>query len=285
MKKILFMCLISVVLFDLHESSMAVADNAVFSKEMLSRNQLEEQGISLAEAGKYHEAELAFKMAPSPQLIEAEDQKGFAKAWLIRVLKIQGRYEEALNEGLWFVEQSEFNSRKYGFKNADAELQIKEILALKKYQETGDSSEVNNYLKEYMNEKRKLLPPTFEWGLGSVECSTIIRLYHSIGDLDAGVRFSESMIAHLYQNIDADGASVNPVQTSREALDLSAHHKKDKNDSLSRFYELLSDFLRIREGFESDKAEGFTGCAGKIPGEECVGNAMRALIKSEYLPW
>ena len=61
--------------------------------------------------------------------------------------------------------------------------------------------------------------------------------------------------------------------------------KAEERGKYWRDYKKLYEYLKVREAFEKDKAEGFKGCVGAKPGEACMGRATKTLIQSDYFPW
>ena len=90
--------------------------------------------------------------------------------------------------------------------------------------------------------------------------SNILRLRDTIGDYDAGIKFVDECINYF----------------KKADIEKSGVYKPGRVDN---------EFVKIREAFEQDKAEGKKGCVGKKPGEVCMGRATKAIIQSDYFPW
>lgn len=214
--------------------------------ELYARHQIERAGDRLVEQGHFEEAIKKYREALDPKYIKYEDDKGAAISRITRVLILLERYDEALREWQWFLDQSAKNAARLGRpNNGEAELKAQEIRALKEYKESENAETIYDYLELYKQRKSKLVPPSFEWGAGSTEASTTLRLYDTIGDYDAGIKFIDETLAYF-----RTGKAGDP--------------KPGRVDV---------EYMKVREAFEKDKAEGTKG------------RATQALIQSDYFPW
>ncbi len=219
--------------------------NANFS-ELYGRHQIEKMGDQLVEQGRYEDALEKYHEVLSPKYIKYEHDKATVISRITKTLMLLQRYDEALQEWQWFIDQSEKNAARLGRpNNGEAELKAKEILALKAYKESGNPQSVYDYLKFYKQKKSRSLPPSFEWGASPTEVSTILRLYDTVGDCDAGIALIDEVLAFF-----RTGKAGDP--------------KLGKVDH---------EYMKIREAFKKDKAEG------------AKGRATKALIQSDYFPW
>ncbi|MFA6601046.1 MAG: hypothetical protein WCU74_08560 [Candidatus Omnitrophota bacterium] len=261
--------------------------DAFINDQLYKRHQLQQQGSQLAKKGRYKEAIEKFREALDPKYIQDEDDKAFSLGKITQILVLLEEYDQALKEYEWFVEQSEKNSMRQGVKNnGKARLRAEEIKALKAYQETGDSAPIQEYIKRYQERNAKSLPPDFQWGVGSVEVSTVLRLYDTIGDYDAGVKYVDEIMGFLQQRKKSrkeDYKIYERIKTADEAKRCADDNKpaKDRHPEW-RACKIIFAYLSVREGFEHDKQYGRLDCKGE---SVCLGSATKALIDSDYFPW
>ncbi|MSR77657.1 MAG: hypothetical protein EXS63_05465 [Candidatus Omnitrophica bacterium] len=205
------------------------------------QHQLQQEGQKLVKNGFYEEAISRFREALSPRYIKFEDDKGFAKYSITHVLILQGKYDAALKEYQWFLDQNK--------KNNKAIVHAREIQALKEYQSTQDPQTILNYIDLLKNEYADSLPPQgYDSGIGVGQIATILRLYDTIGDQDAGIRYIDEIMEYFKQNDIRRKGSYQPGNADQA-------------------------YLKLREAFEKDKAV------------HTKGGATKALIQSDYFPW
>jgi hypothetical protein len=246
--------------------------------ELYARHQIEEMGDRLVEEGRYEEALAKYQEALDPKYIKNEDDKGSPIGRITRVLILLERYDEALQEWQWYLNQSEKNAaRRDETNNGEAELKAQEIKALKEYKKNGNPKWVYDYLAIYKQKKYKSFPPSFEWGSGPTETSTALRLYDTIGDHDAGILLIDEVLSFLKKHQAQFGdntALYDSIKTSEEATKCSELDKKMKRRNPDwRTCNIIREHLLIREAFEKDKVDSTKG------------RATKALIQSDYFPW
>ena len=252
-------------------------DNGI--KNIFSRNAIQEEGRQLTKRGDFQEALTKYQEAIQPQYINDEYEKGTAIAMMRSIYLVLQDYDAALKCIEWAFKNS------LDGKPTVYAMEIKnEIEALKNYQRTGDPQSVLNHMKQFFVDHKADLPPQ---GHDESSVSTLIRLYNTIGEHDAGIKFIDDFLDWSYNKPNTEFENFNKPKTSSEALKIGKWNELSvKNrDPTWRAYKYVGQLLMVREGFERDKAEGFKGCAGKKPGEVCVGHATKAIIQSDYFPW
>ena len=237
-----------------------------FDKAVVESVRLVHQAKSLEEQGRYEEALKKYHDALAHELNKYRWEEASARGGIVKVYINMKRYDDALNAMDWFLEEN---------KNPKAALErIKEIKELKKYQKTNDPQGVHEYIKFYRKEYEHFLPPK-NWFAGSdIYISTILRLYDTIGDHDAGIKFIDEILDWTHQT-DNDfkhlKGRINDSQQASECIGLDKPVKERNPDW--RACKWLREYLLVREAFEKDKAEGTKG------------RATQALIQSDYFPW
>jgi len=148
---------------------------------------------------------------------------------------LTGKYQEALNE---------INNSSLEF-NPDFKLELEALLQA---QETKSNESIYKYIDSLKEKYKDSLPPVAYNTFSSIPISTILRLYDTIGDSDGGIAYIDMCIDFFKQQ------------------DIKKYGKYKPGNA-------DEEFLKVREAFEKDKAEGKKG------------RATRALIQSDYFPW
>ena len=211
------------------------------------------EGKALEEEGRYEEALAKYQQALQPRYCKFRTDEISARG-SIRDLYIKwGKYEEARQATNWFTKGKK--ELKIATKEA-----VWEVDALIDYQKTGNPQKIIQHIEHLKKQYVASLPPNPWTGYTPIVVTKILYLYNLMGDHDDGIKFiDECMEFFKQQDIKKYGV-----------------YKPGHADE---------EYLKIREGFEQDKAESFKGCAGKKPGEVCMGRATKALIESDYFPW
>lgn len=217
-----------------------------FSK-VYSRVQLQKEGQRFAKQFKFKKALESYQKSLDPALRNFEWQQGPAWGGIKRVYTHLGSYDKALQALTWHLK---VNPKQF-------EHEQRELTALKKYREFGDPSSVYEHI-DYM--KRRFPTAYPPQNAASNYTGLILHLYGVIGDPDAGIEFIDECLSY-FKKID---------------IEKYGEYQPGRADAA---------YLKVREAFERDKAEGFKGCAGVPAGEVCMGHATRALIQSDYFPW
>jgi len=238
-----------------------------FNPKTVKRHQLEIEARNLAKAGFYDNAIAKFREALSPEYIEFEFEKGMATGSIVHILIFQEKYDEAFEEWKWFIEQNK--------KNNEAQITAEEIISLKKFKETRNPEYVRSFIELYRQNKYKLLPPSFEWGPGPAEVSTVLRLYDTIGDPASGIGLIDEVLVWAYENEKAlEPLRNHRIDNASDAIKCAAKDKPvEERDPTWRGCSWLAEYLLVREAFEKDDVEG------------AKGRATKALIQSDYFPW
>jgi len=250
------------------------------TKKIIEQERLLEEGRHLTEQGYYDEAIMKYQEAMSPELLLHDYDIEPPIFLMSKAQKFQGKYEEALRN------INEVLKKHPNVQEGNWHEQRLELEALIKARDTKSDEPVYEYI-DYLKEKyKKQLPPQgYLAGLSDIIITTIIRLYDHIGAYDKGINFVDEIVDQSYSK----NKSLERAQTAKEALQKSSLGGKNQGR-----YKNLAEYLRIREAFEQDKAEGFKGCRDAKPQPQggadkpasiCMGRATKALIKSDYFPW
>lgn len=127
-----------------------------------------------------------------------------------------------------------------------------------------------------MREKHKNeFPPLgYDSGSGVYQIATILRLYDTIGDHDAGIKFIDEILTFLRGRKKDRGEAYDlydRIKTVEQATSCMKVGPKDNPDWHG--CKFLKEYFLVREAFEKDKAESTKG------------RATKALIQSDYFPW
>lgn len=222
-------------------SGTAIAKNNSLEKIGI-QNEFENTGRQYFIEGKYNEAEAAFVEADNPKYWIYEGQpNAVARYWLRGVYVVTGKYEKAienLEELLKILPNEEsFLEEK------------KQYDVLIKYHNDKNIVPVLKYIEQFKKKNSNFLPPVNYNPIASIGIvSTILRLYDTIGDHDAGIAFIDECLKYFKE----------------QDIKKYGEYKPGKADE---------EYLKVREAFEQDKAQGTKG------------RATKALIQSDYFPW
>lgn len=220
------------------------------TRKILRRVALRDEGRALERKGLFEEAIAKYKEAMHPSLLNRESDAFVSKGALIDVYAKIRKYELALELA---EERLRWKPESPHFQDSQRELE-----ALIKARDTGSNEPIYEHIAYLRKKWKKFLPPKTS---DSIQASTIIRLYDYIGDYDAGIAFVDGALAYI------------------ESYD------RKKFGGLRSFNSAHKAYLKVKEAFERDKAEGRESCTAAKPGEVCMGRATKALIQSDYFPW
>jgi len=251
------------------------------SSKLRGSRQLELEGKRLLRQGLYVEAEKILKEADDPRFWLYENApNGVARFWLRAAYFAQSKYQDAL---------AVIDSNLSVVPDLKGTLNEKKIYeAMIDYQNTGRPDSVYHEIDSFKLSNADQLPPIRYDPIASIGLvSTILRLYNTIGDHDAGIRFIDEILTWTYAQEPSHFSKIKQVKTANEAMalgrwDVPSGKGRDPN---WREYKFVWQYLTVREAFEQDKRDGFKGCAGSPPGQVCIGKATQALIQSDYFPW
>lgn len=204
-----------------------------------ARRSLELEGKKLFRMGRYEDALAKYAEANSPKYDLRENLPYHGSSFYMReIYFMQGRYEEALRDletlVTLFPEHVPYKDEK------------KEYEALIQARNMGSNRPIYDCI-EYLRAKHKdHLPPLgYTFGTGASTITTLLRLYDTVGDHDAGIAYIDEILAFF-----RTGKAGDP--------------KPGRVDA---------EYIKVREAFEQDKASGTKG------------RATKALIQSDYFPW
>jgi len=234
------------------------------------------EGKALLRQGRYSEAEQKFITADDPKYWLYEGRpSGTARAWLRAALVAQGKYEEALEsvrDNLSIIPDHA--------PSLDEQLVYQAMI---KSRDSNDMKPIYGAVNALREKYADILPPQKYIGIGTLSTiATILRLYDTIADYDAGIAYIDEILGFLKERRKAKGDStyvLYDLESAQAATECMNRPKPNPNYLGCKF---VREYLLIREAFEQDKAEGRGSCLGK---PECVGRATQALIKSDYFPW
>ncbi len=228
-----------------------ISHDVVFSKseassvaKVYARNALEKQARRLLKSGHLDEAIDKYREATQPEYIYAEYEKASAIGSISNVYRLKGDYDSALKELAWFVRES--LSKKPVPSLIERQ---KQLIALREYQRTKNPQPLLDFLANYKEVHKQDLPPN---GHDSTYVTTVLRLYDTLGDYDSGIAFIDEFFAYRLT-----GKAGDPKRGWVDA-----------------------EFLKVREAFEQDKAEGKKGSMA----EGKPGRATWSLIQYTYFP-
>ena len=196
-------------------------------RQIYAQNHILREGDELARAGDYEGALTKFSEAMEVEYILKPTDRSEPIFRKVRTYRIMGRYADALH-GL--DEFMELAARPGG----DVEIR-NELSALTEYQKSGSSETVYKYIEWLRLRETNYLPPQNYNTSSPYYIAIILRLYDVIGDCDSGIKFVNEVTAFF---------------RTGNAGDPKAGWVDD-------------EYLKIREAFEKDKAEGTKGRATK----------------------
>lgn len=239
-------------------------------KDIYAQNELQKEGKRLERAYEYELAKEKYLEAMKYDVILHGSDQGGSIGSLIRVLQKQERYEEAL-EKIRYVKKG--NPRHEHYKDRERELE-----SLVEYQKSGSVESLYAHIK-YLKEKYKndLPPISYDSILSVTVIDTILRLYDTIGDYDAGMKFIDEVLSYgqtQKSKRGEDNSIYDKVKTAQDAQQcMDSDWRSKTNERFFHACRFIREYLLVREAFEQDKAEGTRG------------RATKALIQSDYFPW
>lgn len=263
--KMIFLTIL-LVMINMHSVSCDSTSEAELERQESMRAWMEEirlesEGYDLERQFRYAEALKKYEKALELDKYQDERLQGAPLAYISSLLHKQGKYEQALEKIKILCSMA-----------PDEKFQIKakELEALVQYQKTGDPKRVYEYIEYFKEKQKRFLPP--EAGDPS-EATTILRLYDTIGDYDAGIQFIDMVINWFYDK-SHEFRNVKRVTSSQEAAEFMEENLPEKQRKPGwKAYLFMRDCYLIREAFEQDKRDG------------AKGRATQALIQSDYFPW
>lgn len=210
-------------------------------KLIFEQHAVEEEGKQLERADKYEEALVKYRKAIEYDQKMPKVLRGRPTFFVARVLQKQGKYEEALTV-LRSLKESHAGAKHY-------EDRLLELEVLIEYQKTHDARSVYEYIGNLKENNKGNLPPLGYDGIfGVTVIITLLRLYDTIGDYDAGIKVIDECFVY-FKN-----------QDMKKYRKYKPGHVDD-------------EYQKVREAFEQDKRDGTKG------------RATKALIKSDYFSW
>lgn len=242
------------------------------------RLKFERLGHELAKSGEYEQAVAAYKSAINPNFIKYKWEQSTAKGNLLDLYQLLGEYDKGLEILNWYKNaqlNNQVESRFYNYR-------YPELIARKKYDETGDVEYIYKYLKWLKEVYGQFLPPA---GFDPVFLSRAYLMMDYVGGYDEGVVFVNETIRWLENNNDDIGAMVNPPTTvaAADKCMVENHIRPGKVHPRWDLCRHLREFLVVKEAFEESKA-GMPKICGD-GGKTCIGRATHAIIQSDYFPW
>ena len=227
------------------------------------KNSIEKEGRRLEKQGSFNEALQKYReaMALDKEIYGAVE--GRPMAFVSEVLQKKGDLQESL---VYLNQLSAFHPKHDRYDDREREIEV-----LLEFSKTGDRSFVDNYISWFQNKYALRLPPNTYLSASLTPISTILRLYDTIGDYDAGIAYIDEILEYGY----SQNKNYVRVKSSQEAL--------------QRGYKTAAEYLKVREAFEREKVNGGPTCGEWGSKDEfgryCVGDATQALIESDYFPW
>ncbi|MFA5160068.1 MAG: tetratricopeptide repeat protein [Candidatus Omnitrophota bacterium] len=251
---------------------------------VMNRNSFESSARRFLKAGEFDKAIALYRQAIKPELINEDYEKSTAMGMMCEIYKRQKKYDKALEMNRWFLENSAT-----GKPTKFALEEKKEIETLMKYASSADPSVIYQYIQRVKEFYKKELPPIgYDVVISSGAISDILRLYDTIGDYDAGIKFIDEILTFFKgqkKNREEDFAIYDKVKTVTQATEcMETGPSQNPNWHACK---LIREFLRVREAFGAEKKAGGPTCRSKIlsEGEYCIGDATKALIQSSEFPW
>ena len=218
-------------------------DDSDNTQKVFRRNSLQKEGMRLAKKGKFDLALAKYEEAMQPENVNYEYEKAVAIGAMREIYKWKKEYAKALELQNWY-----FKNSRGGHPTEKAKEERREIEALIEYEQTGNPKQVYDMIEYLRRNNKNTLPPIAYPFSAATTISNILRLYDTIGDYDAGIAFIDDCLAYFKEQDRKKYGEYKPGKTDQE-------------------------FLKVREAFEKDKAEGTKG------------RATQALIQSDYFPW
>jgi hypothetical protein len=152
------------------------------TRKIIKQTNIEKEAMRLEKLGHFDEAISKYKEAMAPELLNSERDKSGGMHGIIRIHQKKGEFDLALNKLEWF---STYPNQLY--------IDLKpELEALIKARDTGSNEPIYAHIEYLKNKYKKWLPPKEH---NSLYASYLIRLYDYVGDVDAGLKFVESVLS------------------------------------------------------------------------------------------
>lgn len=243
---------------------------------LFQQNRLEKEGKAVEKSLQFDLAKEKYKQAIEiGKRMTPRQDYWRPTLFYTRVLQKEGKYEEALEEMSELSKSAPENKWFYDTK--------KELETLVKARALNDVSSIRQYIESFKEKYAAGLPPK---GIGDIiRITTILRLYDTIADYEAGIAYIDEIVDFLKQRRKSKNDRsyiLYDLKTSQEAITCMNRPRPNPDLNGCRF---MRDYLLVREGFEQDKAEGRKNCINAKPGEICMGRATKALIASDYFIW
>jgi tetratricopeptide (TPR) repeat protein len=227
---------------------------------LIRKNSIEEDGRRLEDIGNLNGALKKYEEAIALDLKIYGSDLGRPMAFKAKIFQRQERYKEAqeIVTQLLTAHPGQENYLEW----------IVELGALIQYKSSHDPTPVYNYINHYRQKYFKELPPNGYSARTSILVTGILALYDTIGDLDSGIKYMDEIIDFSNKR----NPDRLPASTSDEAIKMSLPINGAPNPNRRR-YEVDAEYLKVREAFQKDKAEGKKG------------RATQALIQSKHFTW
>ncbi len=221
-------------------SSKPATDKKDSLSRVMSQESLMREGRLLMDQGEYEKAFKKYQEAADPIYIKHQYERRSPVYGMMRACVMLKDYKKASEVFRWVYDNSP----------NDIQVQIRrnELDALIEWQKTDRKDLVYKVIEETKITFNDQMPPLNYAGMGPYMVTTILRLYDTIGDHDAGIAYIDEVMKYF------------------DELDM-------KNYGEHRLGKVDKEYLKIRKAFEQDKAEGSKG------------RATRALIASTHFPW
>lgn len=242
------------------------AESDTRSANVLEQQALLKMGRKMIKAGDFEGALEKFNEALNPKYIKTYHDKTQAISSKTDLYVLWGKYTDALKEYDWIFERTP--DHQYSVAKQ------KEILALIEWEESKDNKVIYDYISFLKEHFREQIPPVAYIGYHTTVISTILRLYDTIGDHDAGITYIDEIMSFFRtrkKDREEDFEIYDRVKTVENAdACLQVGPKENPNWHACK---LIREYLLIRETFEQDKSDG------------AKGRATKALVQSDYFPW
>ena len=221
-------------------------------------------GLELFQKHQYELAIAEYKKALDPALIKENRDQATAKSQLVTLYKLIGEYDLAIQELNFFKDWDKDHPRFVDhFEN---------IIAEKKYAETGDKSDLLDQIEKYRNKYKNELSPQSYSIHDILKMSTLLSLYEVAKAYDEGIAYINSFLDYFYQNDPEYKPLAGRIRTVADADKCMEDNviSPGKVKPVWHNCRWLREYLLVREAYERDKRDG------------TVKSATRVLIESEY---
>ncbi len=206
-------------------SSLTPFPNDTRTRKIFERRRFIEEGNDLGEQGLYDEEVMKYQEAMKPELLLYDYDVNEPTLLIAKVLKLQGKYEEALNQIKHLKECPKPPPNQLESPSCYDKL---ELNALIRARDAASSKPIYEHIRYLVEKYKDILPPKMCIGWCDSIFSTIARLYDHIGDYNGGITFIDEILA---------------------SPKLSERAKKE--------------YSNVRRAFEEDKKQGTKGRATK----------------------